>query len=72
MKTVKIKTGWHKATDSFACTCAQLKYLRDLCDAENCENWCFNSTTNALRSLSRASASEAIDALKRGDRIEFV
>ena len=70
MKTVIIETSWHKATDKVAMTAAQYKFLRDLCIQKGVE-MPFNSMSNALRSLTKFAASEAIDALKAGDTIEF-
>ncbi|MDR3286943.1 MAG: cell division protein SepF [Prevotellaceae bacterium] len=72
MKTTEIKTSWHKATDKFAVTYKQLDYIGDLRTSENCPEWPFSSTTNAMRSLTKSDASEIIDALKNGDTVIFV
>jgi hypothetical protein len=71
MDTIIIKKGWHKPTDRFAVTMAQLKYINDLRNDENCPRWPFDSKTNAIRSLTKSDASEIIDALKRGDTVVF-
>lgn len=71
MKTIVITTTWHKATDKFAMTNSQLKYINSLRTEDNCPDWPFSSTTNAMRSLTKSDASEIIDALKEGNRIVF-
>lgn len=71
MKTITIKTGWHKANDKLAATYKQLDYIHDLRNEENCPDWPFSSTTNAMRSLTKSDASEIIDALRNGDKIVF-
>lgn len=71
MKTVKIETGWHKATDKVAMTYAQLEYISKLRNKENLPEWPFRSSTNAMRSLTKYDASEIIDALKSGKKVMF-
>jgi hypothetical protein len=68
---ITIRTGWHKATDKFAATSAQLKYIAALRSNEKCPGWPFNSTTNAMRSLTKSDASEIIDALRAGNKVIF-
>lgn len=70
MKTI-IKTSWHKPTDSFAITKTQLDYIHALRNKDNCPEWPFPSTTNAMRSLTKADGSQIIDALKKGETILF-
>ena len=73
MKTAEftITTRWHKATDRWAITYKQLKYIDSLRTDENCPEWPFNSTSNAMRSLTKEDGSEIIEALKNGDRVIF-
>ncbi len=71
MRTITIETGWHKANDKFAATYKQLDYIHDLRTEENCPEWPFNSTTNAMRRLTKSDASEIIDALQNGDKVIF-
>lgn len=71
MKTTVITTTWHKVNSPIAITYKQLDYINDLRTEENCPEWPFNSTTNAMRSLTKFDASEIIDALKNGDRVVF-
>lgn len=71
METVIIETSWHKATDWVAMTNKQLKYINALRNDENCPEWPFRSTTNAMRSLTKDAASEIISALKNGNRVIF-
>lgn len=71
MKDIKISISWHKVDSPEAMTNKQFKYINSLLTDENCPEWPFNSTTNACRSLTKADASEIIDALKAGDRIIF-
>lgn len=71
METVVIKRGWHKVSDKIAMTYTQLEYIYELKTDENCPCFPFNSSTNAMRSLTKMDASEIIDALKRGDKVIF-
>jgi hypothetical protein len=71
MKEYKAETSWHKATDKVAMTYAQLEYINKLRNEENCPNWIFGSSTNAMRSITKFEASNIIDALKNGEKIVF-
>ncbi|MDR1644235.1 MAG: hypothetical protein LBS05_00195 [Tannerellaceae bacterium] len=71
METRIIEKSWHKVTDRVAATQAQIKYISDLRNDENCPAWPFASTTNAMRSLTKSGASEIIDALKAGEIVIF-
>jgi hypothetical protein len=64
-----IKTGWHKATDKFAATTAQLRYIAALQTEENLKGFEFSSKTQAMRSLTKSDASAIIEALKDGDTV---
>ena len=71
MKTINIKTSWHKVNDKIAMTYKQLNYINELRDQDNCPEWPFVSSTNAMRSLTKFNASEIIDAFKSGNKIIF-
>lgn len=71
MNTVNVQTTWHKVNDKIAMTYEQLKYISDLRNEENCAEWPFNSSTNAMRSLTKFDASEIIEELKNGNKIVF-
>lgn len=71
METINIKTSWHKLNDSIAMTYRQLEFISDLRNEENCPEWPFNSSSNAMRSLTKYDASEIIDALKSGNKVVF-
>lgn len=71
METINIETSWHKANDNIAMTYKQLEFISDLRNEENCPEWPFGSSTNAMRSLTKFAASEIIDALKSGNKIVF-
>lgn len=71
METIVITKKWHKANAPYAMTYKQLQYIEGLRDAENCPEWPFRTTSNAMRSLTAKDASMIINALKAGDGVVF-
>lgn len=70
LTTINIETSWHKPNDSIAMTYDQLKFIEKL-KAGKSIDWPFNSSTNAMRRLTKFDASAIIDALKENKTITF-
>jgi hypothetical protein len=70
MECITIQKGWHKQTDKFAATYQQVSYLRSLYYKANII-FPFSSDSNAMRSLTAESASEAIEAIRHGNTVVF-
>ena len=68
MKTIEVKTSWHKANDKFAMSYKQYEYIKSLKTDDNCD-WPFTSASNAMRSLTKRDASEIIDALNSDNKV---
>lgn len=73
IQTVEFNTTWHKVNSPFAMTHNQKSFIDSLSEKTgNLEGWNFKSSTNAMRSIDKFTASEIIDALKAGKKVKIV
>jgi len=68
---IEIETGFHNATDDWAMTSAQLRYIEYL-GTENIEGWGWRNPKHASQKITKAAAAEIIDALLFGHLVKLV
>lgn len=72
-KPIEFQTTWHKVNSPMAMTYNQKSFIDSLSEKTgNLEGWDFRSSTNAMRSIDKFTASAIIDALKSGKKVKIV
>ena len=73
IKAVEFQKTWHKVNSPMAMTYNQKSFIDSLSEKTgNLEGWNFSSSTNAMRSIDKFTASSIIDALKSGKKVKIV